>query len=61
MTLGVSLLGQKFEEKWWSFLCLQVCRHSWEASYLLAVFLYVALWHRIRLGTDRNRKSPVAS
>ena len=32
MALGGSLLGQGFEEKWWSYLCLQVCRYSWETS-----------------------------
>ena len=43
-------MGQEFEEKWWSYLCLQVCRHSWETSSILAVFVYVALWHRISSG-----------
>ena len=50
MALGGSLLGQEFEEKWWSYLCSQVCRHSWETSSLLVVFVYVALWHRISSG-----------
>ena len=43
MALVVSLLGQEFEEKWWSYLCSKVCRHSWETSSLLAVFVYVVL------------------
>ncbi|EDL35653.1 mCG148215 [Mus musculus] len=30
MALGGSLLGQEFEQKWWSHLCSQVCQHSWE-------------------------------
>ena len=34
MALGEPLLGQKFEEKWWSYLCSQMCRHSWESSSL---------------------------
>ena len=50
MVLCRSLLGQEFEQKWWSYLCSQVCRHSWETSSLLAVFVYVALWHRISSG-----------
>ena len=29
-------------------LCTQVCRHSWETSFLVVVFVYVALWPRIR-------------
>ena len=47
MTLGWSLLGQEFEQKWWSYLCSQVCEHSWETSFLLEVFGYGELWHRI--------------
>ena len=31
-------------------LVLEICRHSWETSSLLAVFVYVALWHRISSG-----------
>jgi hypothetical protein len=46
----VSLLGQEFEEKWWSYLCSQVCRHPYETNSLLAVFVYAALWHRIISG-----------
>ena len=47
MALGRSLLGQEFEQKWWSYLCSQVCQHSWETSSLLVVFGYGVLWHRI--------------
>jgi hypothetical protein len=47
---GGSLLGQEFEEKWWYYQCSKVCRHSWETSSLLVVFVYVALWHRISFG-----------
>jgi hypothetical protein len=47
MALGGPLLGQKFEEMWWSYLCSLVCLHTWETSSLLEVFVYVALWHRI--------------
>ena len=54
MALGGSLLCQGFEEKWWSYLYLQVCRHSWVASSLLAVFVYVALWQRISSGCRWN-------
>ena len=32
MALSGSLLGQEFEQKWWSYLCSQVCLHSWETS-----------------------------
>ena len=46
MALDESLLGQEFEQKWWSYLCSQVCQHSWEISSLLAVFVYGSLWHR---------------
>jgi hypothetical protein len=47
MALGRSLLGHEFEQKWWSYLCSQVCLYSWEISSLPAVFGYRALWHRI--------------
>ena len=47
MALGRSLLGQKFEYKWWFYLCSQVCWLSWETSSLPAVFGYGALWHMI--------------
>ena len=47
MALGRSLLGQKFEQKWWSYLCLQVCWYFWETSSLPAVFGYEELWHMI--------------
>ena len=29
MALGGSLLGQEFEQKWWSYLCSQECPHFW--------------------------------
>ena len=51
MAHGVSLLGQEFEQKWWSYLCSQVCQHSWETSSLPVVFGYGALWHRISSGS----------
>jgi hypothetical protein len=54
MALRVFLLGQEFEEKWLSYLCLQVFRHSWEISSLLSVFVCVALRHRIRSGSRRK-------
>jgi hypothetical protein len=38
------------QELVWSYLCLQVCRHSSETSSLLVVFMYVTLWHRISSG-----------
>ena len=40
-------LGQEFEERWWSYLCTQVCRYSWKTSSLVVIFVYVALWLRI--------------
>jgi hypothetical protein len=46
MALGGSLLGQEFEQKWWSYLCSQACLHSWETCFVLAVFEYGTLWHR---------------
>ena len=39
MALGRSLLGQEFEEKCWSYLCSQVCRHFWETISILVVFV----------------------
>ena len=39
MAMGGSLLGQEFEEKWWSYLYSQECSHSWETSSLLVVFV----------------------
>ena len=52
--------GQEIEENWWPYLCLQMCRHSLEHSSILLVFLYVALWHRIRSGGCRGRlKTPI--
>ena len=50
MALSRSLLGQEFEENWWSYLCLQVFRHSWEIISFLAVFVYVVLWPTISSG-----------
>ena len=54
MALGRSLLGQEIEERWWSYLCTQVCRYSWETSSLMMVFVYVALWPRINSGCRRT-------
>ena len=48
MTLGWSLLGQEFEQKWWSYLC---CKHSWEGSSHPEIFGDGALWHRISSGS----------
>jgi hypothetical protein len=55
MALGGSVLGQEFEEKWWSYLCSQVCRHFWETSSLLAVFGYGPLWHRLQAQMEIRR------
>jgi hypothetical protein len=58
-----SLLGQVFEKKWWSYLCSEVCQHSWETSFRLVVLGFGRLLHRINSrccgtgpasGTDRN-------
>jgi hypothetical protein len=38
LALCMSLLGEEFEQKWWSFLCSQVCGNSWETSSLLVLF-----------------------
>lgn len=46
MGLGGSLLGQKFEQKWWSYLFSQMCQHSWETSSLWSLFGYGPVWHR---------------
>ena len=68
MALGRSILGQEFEQKWWSYLCSQVCQHSWETSSFLAVFGYGELWHRVSfghcgtgsaLGAEGNGEDPV--
>ena len=59
LCLGRSLLGQEFEHKWWSYLCLQVCQHSWEARSLLVLFGYGALWQSISSWPDENQKAPV--
>jgi hypothetical protein len=45
--LGGSLLGQVFEQRWWSYLYSQACQHSWETSSLLIELWYGALWHRV--------------
>ena len=50
MSLGGSLLSQEFEQKWWSYLCSQVCRHSWETSSFPVVFGYGKLWDRVSSG-----------
>jgi hypothetical protein len=46
IALGGSLLGQEFEQKWWSYLCSQVCQHPWETRSFPVVFGYRELWHR---------------
>jgi hypothetical protein len=46
------------ELKWWSYLCLQACQHSWEICSLLAVFGYRRLWHRISSGHLRLASYP---
>jgi hypothetical protein len=55
MALGGPLLGQQFEEMWCSYLHSQAYLHSCETCSLLAVFVYVALWHRI---SSRHREKP---
>jgi hypothetical protein len=60
MALGRYLLGQEFEQKWWSYLCSQVCEHSWETSSLLEVFGYGELWHRISSGRCGTGSAPGA-
>ena len=55
MALGGSLLGQEFEQKWWSYLCSQVCQHSWETSSLQKEFGNGQLWHRISSGRRRKQ------
>jgi hypothetical protein len=50
MALGMSLLGQEFEQKWWCHLCSQVCQHSWETSSLLVGSGYGELWHKVSSG-----------
>ena len=46
MALGRSLLGQEFEQKWWSHLCSQVCQHSWKTCSLPVSSGYEDLWHK---------------
>ena len=50
MALGGSLLGQEFEQKWCSYLCSQVCQHSWETSFPLLGFGYGELGTGSSLG-----------
>jgi hypothetical protein len=53
MALGVSLLGQEFEQKsplTWFYLSSLACQHSWKTSSLPAVFVYRALWDMISSG-----------
>ena len=57
MALGRFRLGHEFEQKWCSYLCSGVCQHSWQTSSLLAVFGYVAVWHRISSGHRRKPES----
>ena len=40
IALDGPLLGQEFEQKLWSYLCSQVCGHSWGTSSLPMVFEY---------------------
>jgi hypothetical protein len=40
MALKNSLLGQEFEQNWWSPLCSQVYQHPWDSSFLPAGFRY---------------------
>lgn len=47
IALGRSFLGQEFEQKWWSYLWLQVCWYSWETTSFLDVFGYGELWHMV--------------
>ena len=47
MALGGSLLDQELQQKWWSYLCSQVSKHSWETSSLPAGFDYGVLWHMV--------------
>jgi hypothetical protein len=45
IALVESLLGQEFEQKWWSYLYPQEWQLSWETSSLQVT--YGVLWHRI--------------
>jgi hypothetical protein len=38
-----SLLGQEFEDMWWSYLHSQTSLYSWETSSLLLAFVYLVL------------------
>jgi hypothetical protein len=46
IVLGGSLLGQKFEQKWWSYLW----SHFWGICVLPVVVRFEVLWHRISSG-----------
>ena len=64
MALSRSLLGQEFEEKWWSYLCMQVCRHSWETSSFLVVFVNVAqdqVWVQVETRRLLSQGPPLGS
>jgi hypothetical protein len=54
MALWVPLLGE-FEEKWWSYLCFKVCRHSWGTS-SPGLICVCTLWHRISSGHRQRPK-----
>ena len=68
MALVMFLFGQEFEQKWWSYLCSQLCQYSWETSCLPVSVAYGELWHRVSsgcyrtgstLGSDGILKDPV--
>ena len=50
MALGRPLFGKEFEQKWWCYLCSQLCWHSWEISSFQVIFKYGVLWYRISSG-----------
>ena len=60
MALARSLLGQEFEQKWRSYLCSQVCQHSWDTCFLQLVFGYRVLWHRISSGCRQKPEGSCA-
>jgi hypothetical protein len=47
MALGGPLLGQEFEQKWWSYRCSQVCWYSWDTSSLLIDSENVHLYNKM--------------
>ena len=51
-------LGPGFEEKWWSYLCTQMCRHFWEMISLVVACVYVAPLPRISSGYIRKLEDP---